>query len=586
MDVQDNQDETDDLLSHIPNAMLLDDGGHPRSDPGASDNSKISLPAEMSNSVPFHQRKWTRLRRHYNDQYLELFRMYPGDGGEEAFDDELIPTQLGAVVWQPSEKAALYQALCQKGRHDLQGLSAAIGTKSEVEVKAYLDNLLEQETDRQLFEPETKNVSHADIPAAIEIGPECETLLDQAADALAAFQEQYDHAVGLRNTALWLIDQTTASELDQKADEAEAAGDLSDRDSGNEDDPGVDDATGLFHLSTFLSLSKQYFMNQGSDGPDQWDTLAEEGQGPTMTMDVVTSFYDLVVNFTRRLVQSCLFMAQCRIRSSTANGHKPSKVVRSGDVTAALSVLGVKKNADTFWIGMARRNNLAVVPNSTKRRSRRQHLMSYEEVEARLSNPRRRRSISTTASEASNKGSRASSVDSFDGSELDTNFEGSSGVESDVAADAIDEVASPGREGDDEVFGSSDEPGTSSSSEGDAEPNVPLSRQDRIQLLEEEQDDYMERMDQEARKLEETRLLQLLGARSEEMVKSEESPGLGARPRVMRKTAQECAGWSVQYQAEWESFGEVLPSESFAGDGPRAKRRRLDVDSIEYAQEL
>lgn len=568
MDDQDNQDESDQLRSYAPNAMAIDHADYLEPVLTSVEGSSIS-PVMESNSVAFHEQKWSRLRRHYNDQYLELFRMAPGDDDEDAYSAELPTTQLGAVVWQPSEKAALYRGLCRKGRRDLQGLSALVGSKSEVEVKAYLDSLQEQETDRQLFEPQTKNLSHADIPAAIEIGPECETVLEHAADALAAFQEQYDHAVGQRNSTLWLVDQATASVLDQKATEAGAASDVSGHGSDIEGDS--DDAASLFHLSTFLALSEQFFMNQGSDGPNNWRNLAEEGQRPAMTVDVVTNFHDLVVNLTRRLVQSCLFMAQSRIRASTTANHKPSKLVRFEDVAAAQSVLNIKANADAFWIGMARRNQLSVVTGSHRKNIGRHTVLSYEQVEVKLSIPKRRRSASA-ASEDSMR-SRASSADSFAPSERE-NEGGETSDSEDEPFVATEDSVSPVREGNEGMSSSSNEQSEPASSEDRPQPSAPMSRQKRIQLLEEEQDEYMERMDQEARKLEECRLLQLLGVQSEGQIKSEEASWLGARPRVMRKSAQECMGWSVQYQAEWESLGEVLPPESFTEAGSRAKRRK------------
>ncbi|EXJ89024.1 hypothetical protein A1O3_02088 [Capronia epimyces CBS 606.96] len=578
MEDQDNQDEHDELRSHTPNTMSVDEADYLKNDLETSDSPGDSSPVKELNSVSFHEQKWSRLHRHYNDQYLELFRTTLGDADEEMSGEDLFTTQLGAVVWQPSEKAALYNGLCRKGRRDLQGLSGLIGTKSEVEVKAYLDSLQEQEIDRQRFEPQTKNVSHADIPAAIEIGSEVEPLLDQAADALAAFQEQFDHAAGQRNTTLWLIDQATASDLDQKADEAEAARDLSDQGSGDEDESDSE-ATSLFHLSAFLTLAEEYFMNQGSDGSYNWRNLAEEGQRPAMTMDVVTTVFDLVVNFTRKLIQSCLFVAQSRIRASTSvKKHEPLRLVKYDDVAAALSILNVKNNADTFWVGMARRNNLSVVDYSSRKDNSRGTIMSYEDVESRLSIPSRRRSMST-ASDDSIRG-RATSIEPVRHSELEDDAEGSSDTEDDAIAAPTEEGASTGEESDDEDSRTSDEQSRSSSSEDETRPNPPVSRQKRILLLEEEQDAYMERMDQEARKLEESRLLQLLGAHVEDQIKSEESPDLGPRPRVMRKTVEECIGWSVQYQAEWELLGEMLPPGSFSAVRSGAKRRRLEPKAV------
>ncbi|KAL2431588.1 hypothetical protein ABEF95_011810 [Exophiala dermatitidis] len=585
MDAQDNPDETDEGRSLAPNldTMSLYDGDHfePSLNPltagdghmPSESESELKSPKNESDSPLFPQRKWSRLRQYYNDQYLELFRM-DTEGSEDVLGTELPPTQLGASTWDPAEKAALFKGLCRNGRRNLQALSESIGSKSVVEVKAYLDNLQEQEIDRQLFEPQTKNVSHAEIPAAIEVGPECEKVFERAADALAAFQEQYDHAAGQRLNPVWLIGHATALELEQKADEEEAADGVSD-DNAEENQQSVSEAAvKLFHLPAFLALSEQFFMNQGSDG---WHNLAEDGQRPAMTMDVVTNLYDIVLNFIRRLVQTCLVLAQSRIRTSTTTDYKPSKLVRYEDATAALSVLNVKNDSETFWIDMARRNKLSVVDDSHRKENSRHAVLSYREVESRLREPRRRRSMSATSEDSMQ--SRASSIGS-----VGSNEENSGQGAAVIAADEKESVSSD-EESYEETSSISDEQDRAPSPDHAPQPTAPMSKQEREQLLQEAEDEYMERMDQEARKLEESRLLQLLDVQFEDVVKPGEPEGLGPRPKVLRKTVQECRGLSIPHpQAEWERHGTILPAEEFAEVGHRAKRRRLEARAIAEAE--
>ncbi|KAL2395186.1 hypothetical protein ABEF93_001611 [Exophiala dermatitidis] len=585
MDAQDNQDETDEGRSLAPNlnTMLLYDGDHfeptlntlTAGDGHMPSESESELKSSRNESdlLLFPQQKWSRLRQYYDDHYLELFRM-DTEGSEDVLGTELPATQLGASTWDPAEKAALFKGLCRNGRRNLQAISESIGSKSVVEVKAYLDNLQEHEIDRQLFEPQTKNMSHTKIPAAIEVGPECEKVLERAADALAAFQEQYDHAAGQRLNPIWLIDHATALEFEQKADEEEATDGVCDNNADENDQSASEAAVKLFHLPAFLALSEQFFLNQGSDG---WHNVAEDGQKPALTMDVVTNFYDIILNFTRRLVQTCLVLAQSRIRASTTTDYKPSKLVRYEDATAALSVLNVKNNSETFWVEMARRNKLSVVDDSHRKENSRRAVLSYREVESRLGEPRRRRSMSATSEDSMQ--SRASSIGSASSSEEN------SGQEDAVIGTNEEESVSYDEGGYEETSSSSDEQNRSPSPDHATRSTAPMSKQERAQLLQETEDEYMERMDQAARKLEESRLLQLLDAQFDDVVKPEESEGLGPRPKVLRKTVQECRGWSIPHpQAEWERDGTILPAEEFAEVGHRAKRRRLEVGVIAEAE--
>ncbi|KAK5452293.1 hypothetical protein LTS15_007359 [Exophiala xenobiotica] len=529
-----------------------------------------SAPGKLDSDIPFHDRKWDRLRRHYNDQYLELFKETFQATEEDTSPDDFMATQLGAMIWEPEEKYRLFDALRRKGRHDLQTISRLVGSKSEVEVKAYLDNLQLQETDRQLFEAQPRNLSHAEIPASFEIGPDCETVLDHAAEALGAFQEQYDFAVGQRNNPIWLIDAVTAAKLDEKADGRDSTIDLED-DSDGEDISWAAEACQLFHLSTFVTLSERLFMNSGHVHGTTWHQLAEDGQHPAMTLDSVEEMSNLVTSFTRRLVQACIFMAKSRIRSSTSGQSRRGGLVRNEDISAALAVLGVKSSWGDFWIKVARRNGLSVVGGVHRKGATMRDVMSYNEVELSLSDSRRRKSLSITSEETLQ--SQSSSLDPLDGVQAEE--EASEGEHED------EELSSSAALSDDE---SDDDPtydALPSPSAEEEEEDSPVarssrrtSRRQRLEMLGQEQDDYMERLDQKAGRQEESRLLTML-SHSETMVKEEDEPDMGSRPKVVRKTVEDCTRWSASYQAEWERYGAILPAKAFAKRDDRRKRRKM-----------
>ncbi|KIY00258.1 uncharacterized protein Z520_03943 [Fonsecaea multimorphosa CBS 102226] len=577
MDLDDSQDDTADatIITGLNNPSL-EVTNVDIHDPG----NVHALPFETATDIPeakaFHHRKWDRLRKHYQDQYLEIFKETFETADEDSLGEELPPSQLGAVLWRTDEKTRLYDALCRKGRHELKTLSLLVGTKSEVEIKAYLDHLREQEADRQRFEAQPKNISHADIPAAVEIGCECEAVLDTAAAALSAFQEQYDATVGQNGNNLWFIDHNVAAELDKEADELEASGSTRDEESDDAMAPISERAVQAFHLSTFLVLSERFFMNGDAKSSESWQNLAEEGQRPALALDSVTLFYDLIVNFARRLIQASLFIAMSRVRAAASRDYQPGGLVRSDDVLAALDVLGVKRDSESFWIGLARRNGLRVVDDAHRKGVDGKAVMSYEKVEKMLSSRPRTRSgsrMSTVSTRSQSTLEETSDMEHVANNNIVARdpvvHDQSSADTSSSDADSEGSEANSLRGEDD--GSSSEEPSTSR-----------MSREKRIQFLEEDQDDYLERMDREARRREESRLLSLLGTQDiqeEKDSKEEAIEDLGVRPPVLRKSVEDCMGWSVTYEAEWERNGRMLLPESPSLAEPASKRRRLEPES-------
>ncbi|KIW73693.1 hypothetical protein PV04_01791 [Phialophora macrospora] len=546
MDLDDSPDEQDDRdRSPEENEHAHAVEANPKASP------------DKASSVSFPQRKWNRLRKHYHDHYLTLFKDTFEADEDDYFHGDLPPTQLGATVWQPGEKTKLYHALCRKGRHDLPALAGAVKSKSVVEIKAYLDNLRELEADRQRFEAQPKNVAHAEIPAAIEVGPDCEAILGRAADALLAFQEQYDAAAAKQANGMWLIDNEVAAELDRRVDDAEVSCNEHDLESDDGAPSITKRACSLFHLSACLELSERLFMNRGPDSPDSWQNIAEEGERPSMALDCVTLLYDIIVNFLRRLVQSSIFLAQSRLRASMTKNYRPSRSVKFEDIAAALDVLGVKRNAESYWVGLARRNGLRIVDDAHRRGVDSRAALPYREVEESLSQSGRSRSVS--AAPGAFSGETETTSDSSQCMESGDNSEDNTDEEGDVQA-AEDDVSHEQEADEDLTHGTQTEDIVS---EAGRRPKVWVSRHKRLRLLEDQQDEYLERMDKAARRQEESRLLSLLDAEDQKKIKDEELDDLGVRPPQPRKSVEDCLGWSlVNFEAEWESL---------------AKRRKLDT---------
>lgn len=140
-------------------------------------------------------RKHDFLRRrtveaNYNDEYRELFNEQVTHAATRFHTDESVryySKQVGSSKWSPGEQAIFFAALERLGKDDLPGIARAIGTKAETEARDFLLVL----QDAAVKQGDAK-VTLRDISAAIELGDTCSEKLEEAADALAWYQERFE----------------------------------------------------------------------------------------------------------------------------------------------------------------------------------------------------------------------------------------------------------------------------------------------------------------------------------------------------------------------------------------------------------
>jgi RNA polymerase I-specific transcription initiation factor RRN5 len=520
-------------------------------------------------------------RKHYSDQYLELFKDTVTDfesGGDGVPPVELLPTQLGAVQWLPSEKDRLFKALSRKGRLHEAAVAEVVG-KSELEVRDYLTFLRSKEAERHLFEKQTKQVSHADIPAAAEIGQECETALEQAADALAIFQDQYDTAVAEKqHPGMWLIDWDTAGALDEQVLDAEEA------DSDSEERAILDTVPGegLFRLSYWLELSERLFMNPGPPRlHNNWRNVATEDERPALTRNAFSDFHDLAISVTRRLMQTCMFLAESRMRSTKGQGYNPKPLVKEQDVMAALEVLGMTSSLSDTLLGVAQRNSLQVVRGSRDKGGGRSQVLTYDEVEREILKRRKSRRGRRSASTTSRSSGTSASVEDVvpEPTHLTAGRITNDQTSGDASPSLISiQDAEAGVSLSDVSVSDIEADVQDSQGEGYGGLSFPAStsRQKRRQIhLEAQQDAYMEELDRLKSEEEEKYLWQVLGHSPPPKAQREIHEGLGIRPKTLRKTKEDLADWQGMFAAEWEVFGGIIAEQNFVETGRRAKRPRL-----------
>ncbi|ETN36675.1 uncharacterized protein HMPREF1541_08953 [Cyphellophora europaea CBS 101466] len=513
---------------------------------GLPRDNQVETVASARNSPVknFHSSKWSRLGKQHNPKYLDLFRKSWQDDYDPTETEALEASQIGVVRWQPDEKVRVFRALERHGRHDLSLLSREIGTKSELEVKQYLDILQRVELDRQLFSRQTKNITGFEIPAAIEIGVELEGVLEKAADALAANQEQYDFAVASRGYELpYIITKDVATQMDASTDAKELA--LNDADLENRD-LAVQKPDNMFKITNMCGLSEDIFMQGTGDRPmDNWMNVAESGELPSITQDVLADLYELVESLTRRIIQTVIFVTDSRIRATTSSYRRPSATIGIEDVETALDILNLKQSLWNFWVTFPGRRGLGVRSGSHQKGATKTAFLDLDEVKAKLSEPQYRGRHSRSRSHGSASGiSEETSTASADlsGSEMSLDGDGMFHSPQPAEADYVDAEEELEEEELSEYL----------SDEQRADP-APVSRTKRKRLLEEEQDRYMEELDQQARQAEEQRIVNLLGLEDAVSHSEEEDHPLRKRPKVLRKGVEDVYIWRAPYLAEWEA---------------------------------
>ncbi|PKY05017.1 hypothetical protein P168DRAFT_214693, partial [Aspergillus campestris IBT 28561] len=488
---------------------------HEANDPSSA---KINLRAKRGTRDEVLNDLYTSLGQESVDAYHSLLEDAIGDlvPSRNPADENYNATQNGVVIWTPQEKQVFYNWLHRKGRNGVAEIASAIGSKSELEVQEFL-RLLHRGLERQhLRDRHTRTIILGDVPAAADVGRKCCSALDQYAELLALEEQQADDDVGrARNHDLWIIDRDNAQEVDDEVQDAEKA------DTQLDSDSSVYHTAGLFNLSTWIRLSERFFMNPGGARmDDNWVNVGFAGESPSMTADGFADFYTLAVSVTRRLVHSTLFFAMSRLRNMRETGNAKAKVVRSRDVHTALDVLGMKRDRVDQWVGLARRCNLTV-EDVRNRRGWKPVLMDLDDVEDILSG---RAPYDAESRERSISNKRP---DAKDEPEDDDNSE--------------DEFSHSSRES--SILSSPAE------SLPDNEDQTPI----------DPEDSHAEQLDQEASRLEESHLWEILG-QPQPSLQSEihpTTPRAKKRPVGERKTQDDLANWRDRtlYRSDWEEHG-------------------------------
>jgi hypothetical protein len=312
----------------------------------AEDGDDLSLKraAEDENAT----RPFKRQKSCLNIDYLNLLNQEIEDASSRIslHDQELLASsQHGLSRWSAAEKNICFEALARLGRHNLEGISAMIGSKSVTEVNHYLIAVrnsqdLRRKTDHRAI------ITKAEYPAASELSQHCCRSLEAAADDISVRQERKEQQ---REEAKWGDCWDLTPKLARRLNEGIHA-------PGGKYMPALE----LFRLSTWLDLSRSLFMNSSIPG-DNWTYISPDP--PSIWATTLDDFYSLAVSITRRLVQTTIFINMARIKAQGDVRPVNRALVKRSDVRAAILSLGMPSDMKEFWRRSSRRLRLEVYEN-------------------------------------------------------------------------------------------------------------------------------------------------------------------------------------------------------------------------------
>lgn len=525
--------------------------------PGSEHSASESLDGSSSDSWqgsnPEHAQKrkslaqdapWARLKRlktSYNDGYRNLFNETVNEIVKGTLVDEghlLRSSQIGITMWSLYEKEIFFMTIAKRGRNDLPGIAAAIRTKSELEVHAYIQLLQKSTVEQHLHSPRNQLFEISEIPGAFEVSQDCCAALELSADALSVLQQKEEEKLEKKkHNKLWLLNERALRWVNQHQNEEDGKMEILEHLPAGE----------LLSLENFLKLSTNIFMNS-SVWENNWRCYCARKEFPSIYYTSFADFHRLAISITKRLIQSSLFFAMSRIKVTSSSRYKQKKSVRRRDISAALNVLGMQHSSQSFWVGAARRCNLAVYDN-TEGQSSIDKKLPHDEVEKKLSQ-------------------------GYDESEQVVKNK-----------PQIHGTAATSQSDDDSDHSQYDNISNSSSTPTASEDSISLSisSQDEKystnrETLEEARDNHAQALDNRASQDEELRLWALLGKEPPETIKPEE-PALPRPAAAERKTGDDLDDWRswVAYVPEWETYEVPVPARSF---DRRRGRGRSGIGSL------
>jgi RNA polymerase I-specific transcription initiation factor RRN5 len=525
-----------------------------------------SVAKRKSQRESYSKGKAKRLKPYYSDEYRMLLNENIEDAATGVLEEDFPPlnaSQIGSSFWTVADKDIFFSALARLGRDDIRGISARVGTKSEVEVHEYILLLNQGLGERQ--SKCTGIIESVEFPAALEVSGECCAILERAGDAITARQEVAAEKVEKEKWGdSWLLTKDVSRWIEKN---------IRQKDRGDEMAEALPAVT-LLNLNTWLELCQEIFMNSSQE-EDNWKSIADLGETPAIRATAFEDFHSLTVSITKRLISTTLFCTMSRMRARDFHKVKHAEVT-CDDVEAAVKILGLKDDKNRFWIECARRCNLLVIDNEQDGDDEDQHqsqdqqsvseedkddvIMSYEAVEASLRTTARR-SRSRSRSRSVSRPPRASYQQQVSQNELYQSSPNHSSPETDFYSSVDSDLSNP--------------------------PSPPLDSADPVVTLAETHDAYAEAIDTHASLTEEMHLWGMLNQTAPFEIEIASVAAL-ERPHPLPADA-EGREWrdSIEYRTEWETCQAPVPEAAFGRNRERLSRvgKRKTVMSLESEED-
>lgn len=515
------------------------------------------------------------IRPHSLEAYVKLLTEVEKDYDPTNVKDEdelLNVTRDGAVVWTATEKEILYNVLDRKGFNGIKDIAIAIGTKSELEVLEHL-RVVQKTIRHHLGQRRLKFITTVQIPAAAEVSEDYCAEERKYAKYLALRDEiTYAH-----NSKLLYADYSVIRESEAQA--------LSNADINTPLRGDLNRAVGLFNTPNWISLSKDILMNFGGEMEENhWTKIAEtEEDTPSIAAGAIMDFSALAISLTRRLIQSSIFMAESRLRTTDRSSELP-RDVKYADVKNALEVMGMKRKRPSF-VDIVRRNRIAIGAFAPQRLKASQ-TVSYKQAEEILSYGDKKFYKAAHALEQGTVSNKDTDIRT-DEDEHDHMDEDEDDAEDELEEDIEEDRDSDGENG-------TNRPATSHN----PELPHPETTEDH-QLAEDEEEEQADNIDQERSRQEELRLWQmfekppppsllvpiipLISQPKEET--DDEKDDLAFHGIYERRTQEDLVNWRDRtlYHSEWEQYGSGL--EELVDELAENTRKRRRVEAGDPAEE-
>lgn len=326
-----------------------------------------------------------RIKGIINRQYVTLLNADIEDARDRHVPHpwpELPPSQFGLTFWTPEEKHSFFEALGRLSRYRPDLIAARLETKSEMEVRQYLD-LLERAKRERRKGGQLDPVQMYQVPAAVELGQECVAALEKAGDSLSLHQEAHEEAAALSR-------QKNDGHLLLTADNCRVLVEEAKLDAETHNTPHLNPLV-FFNIPSWLELSERLFMNASFEEMN-WQSVSHEP--PSIRLVALDDFYAIVRAVTRKLVCEAVFNARtCSRGRSHRTAPKSHITVHAKHVPSPEQVVGKPELAgrELFFAGCGRRLHLEVLDDQDEEGTQgagydEPEPMSYEDVESALSN--------------------------------------------------------------------------------------------------------------------------------------------------------------------------------------------------------